>query len=168
MIRLSPAPLLLVTMLSACSAPGGPFPSLQPRAAEAIDPRLPVDRPINDRPVSEGLTSTLAGLVGQARSGQAAFAPAMARAEQLASGAGAAQSESWIAAEEALSAAVAARAPTSLALEAVDGIGGDKLQAQAGMAPADAAALQAAGAEVYGLDRQQQDRIDAVQRRLGR
>ena len=168
MIRTAPAPVLLVLLLGACSAPGGPFPSLQPRAAETIDPRLPVDRPINDRPVGAALASALAGLVGQARDGDAAFSPAMARAEQLASSAGAPQSESWIAAEEALSAAIAARGPTARALAAIDGLGGDKLQAQTGMAPADAAALQAAGSTVGDLDQRQQDRVDAVRRRLGR
>lgn len=164
---LRPLPLLVV-LLAGCSAPGGPFPSLQPRAAEAIDPRLPVDRPMNDRPVGAALASALASLVGQAHVGDAAFGPAMSRAEQLASAAGAPQTESWIAAEEALSAAVAARGPTAKALAAIDGLGGDKLQAQTGMAPADAAALQAAGSEVGNLDQRQQDRIDAVQRRLGR
>ena len=43
--------LLSLVALSACSAPGGPYPSLHPRAGEAIDPRVPVVRPINDRPV---------------------------------------------------------------------------------------------------------------------
>jgi hypothetical protein len=168
MVRSFPALVMIALPLAACSAPGGPFPSLQPRASEAVDPRLPVDRPMNDRPVGAALAASLAGLVGQARSGEAAFAPAMARAEQLASAAGAPQSESWIAAEEALSAAVAARGPTGRALAAIDGVGGERLQAQGGMAPSDAAALQAAASEAGRLDQRQQERIDAVQRRLGR
>ena len=57
-----------------CSAPvrrpGGPYPSLQPRAAEAIDPRVPVERPINDRPITPALAARLAELVSQARAGR--------------------------------------------------------------------------------------------------
>src|SRR5438105_3415168 len=35
-------PILCLLALGACAAPGGPYPSLQPRPAEAIDPRVPV------------------------------------------------------------------------------------------------------------------------------
>src|SRR3954467_4604580 len=91
-----PAAFLSIMALSACSAPGGPYPSLQPRAAEAIDPRIPVVRPVNERPASGGLTAQLWGLVDQARSGNGAFESAASQAERLAAGAGAPQSESWI------------------------------------------------------------------------
>src|ERR1044072_7847899 len=84
-------------------------PSLLPRPAEAIDPRVEVVRPMNDRPVNASLAGQLATLVGQARSGDPAFGPAAAEAQRLAASAGAPQSESWIAAEEALSRAVAAK-----------------------------------------------------------
>src|SRR6478752_4020406 len=71
---LEPAPmrwtlLITIAMLTACTAPGGPYPSLRPRTAEAIDPRVPVDRPMNDRPVAGSLVVHLAALVGQAESG---------------------------------------------------------------------------------------------------
>src|SRR5437764_7984280 len=98
-------PLLPFAIVTACSAPGGPYPSLQPRAAEAIDPRVPVERPANDRPVSAALASRLAELVREAHAGDAAFQSAADQAEHLAAAAGAAQSEAWVAAQEALSAA---------------------------------------------------------------
>ena len=161
------AALIPILMLGACAAPGGPYPSLQPRAAEQVDPRVPVERPINDRPVTPALASRLAELVAAARGGDGAFGPAMDRAEQLASSAGAPQSDSWIAAQEALSAAIGARSPTAQALGDIDALGADRLQGQGGLAPADLAAVQAAGAEVGALDRRQAERIDAVQRRLG-
>jgi hypothetical protein len=83
-------PLVLsVILLSACTAPGGPYPSLQPRAAERIDPRVPVERPLNNRPASAALVARLAALIGAARSGDAAFASAAANAERLAAAAGA-------------------------------------------------------------------------------
>jgi hypothetical protein len=167
MTRAAPALLLLALAMAGCSVPGGPFPSLQPRAAEAIDPRLPVDRPMNARPVDSGLAAKLDSLVGQARSGDAAFMPLMARAEQLAGSAGAVHSEGWIAAEEALTAAIAARGPVSRAMGDVDALGGGRLQSDRGMAPSDFGAMQAAASEIAMLDQREQDRVDAVRRRLG-
>ena len=158
---------LIPLALAACSAPGGPYPSLQPRAAEAIDPRVPVVKPINDRPVAAALASRLSALVDAARSGDAAFDGPAGEAERLAAGAGAPQSESWIAAQEALTAAVAARKPTANALGDIDEIAATALQTQRGIAPNDLAAIQRAAAEVAALDARQAGRIDAVQRRLG-
>lgn len=163
----SPLLLLLTSALAACSAPGGPFPSLQPRAAEAVDPRLPVERPMNPRPVTPALAATLDRLVIDARAGDSAFARDMTAAETLTRVAGPAHSESWIAAEEALTAAIAARGPTARALGDVDALGGERLETQGGIAPADFAAIKAAAAEVGAIDQRQADRVDAVRRRLG-
>ena len=121
----------LTVMLSACSAPGGPYPSLQPRAAEAIDPRVPVERPMNDRPVTAQLSGRLSALVEQARSGNSAFDDAASQAERLASTAAAPQSESWIVAQDALTAAIAARRPTAEALGDIDEIAATALQGRA-------------------------------------
>ena len=159
--------LLSIIALSACSAPGGPYPSLQPRAAEAIDPRVPVVRPMNDRPVDPALARRLAELVGQARSGDAAFRPAAAEAERLADAAGREHDDSWVAAQEALSRAVAARAPTARALGDIDALGADALAEKRGLAPADLAAIKDAAAEAAALDQRQADTIAAIQRRLG-
>jgi hypothetical protein len=157
---------LSVLTLSACAAPGGPYPSLQPRAAEAVDPRVPVVRPLNERPVSALLAARLAALVEQAQSGDAAFDGAMTSAERLAAAAGAAQSETWIAAQEALTAAIAARRPTATALGDIDEIAATSLQTNRGIAPNDLAAIQRAAAEVGTLDRRQAERVDAIQKRL--
>jgi hypothetical protein len=159
--------LLSIVALGACSAPGGPYPSLQPRSAEEIDPRVPVVRPVNDRPVTALLAAKLAVLVDQARSGNAAFDGAAAEAERLAAGAGAPQSEGWIAAQEALTAAIAARKPTATALGDIDALAASVLQAQGGLAPNDLAAIENAQAEVGALDARQAARIDAVQKELG-
>ena len=160
-------PCLVLLTLSACAAPGGPYPSLRPRAAEAIDPRVPVVRPINDRPVTPGLAARLSALVDQAQSGNAAFDAAASAAERLASGAGAPQSESWIAAQEALTAAIAARRPTATAIGDIDEIGATALQTQAGIAPNDLAAIKSAAATVSAIDRRQAERVNAIQKRLG-
>jgi len=160
-------PLLPLAAIAACSAPGGPYPSLQPRPAEAIDPRVPVVRPINERAVTASLAAQLAALVDQARSGTATFDSAAAEAERLAANGGAPQSEGWIAAQEALTAAIAARKPTATALGDIDALAASMLQAQTGLAPNDLAAIKSAQAEVGALDARQAARIDAVQKRLG-
>src|SRR4029079_2852816 len=154
-------------VLTACSAPGGPYPSLPPRAAEAIDPRMPVVRPLNDLLVAGSLVAQLSALVDQARSGNSAFVGAASEAERLAASAGGPQSEGWIAAQEALSAAIAARKPAVTALGDIDGLAAAALQTQGGFAPGDLAAIKSAQAEVGALDASQAARIDAVQKRLG-
>jgi hypothetical protein len=91
----------------------------------------------------------------------------MVEAERLAGAAGARGSESWIAAQQALSAAVAARAPTVRALADIDEASAQALQQQGGIAPNDFAAVEQAAATVAAIDQRQAARIDAVQRRLG-
>lgn len=158
---------LSVLVLSACSAPGGPYPSLQPRAAEAIDPRVPVTRPTNDRAVDAALAARLASLVAQARGGESAFDAAASAAARLASSAGAPRSESWIAAQEALTAAIAARRSTASALSDIDELGAAALQKNGGLAPSDLLAIRHAGAEVAAIDEKQAQMIAQIQRRLG-
>ena len=159
--------LVPMIMLGACSSTGGPYPSLQPRAAEQLDPRLPVVRPMNDRPVTPALAARLGALVADARGASGAFEAAVSAAERLAASAGTPQSEGWTVAQEALSAAVAARRPVSEALAEIDTIGADALQSQGGLAPNDLAAIQDALAAVGELDRDQAARIKAIQQRLG-
>ena len=156
-----------MTLLSGCSSVGGPYPSLQPRAAEQIDPRLPIVRPLNDRPVTPALAERLRGLVTAAQTGQAGFNAAADQAERLAASAGAPQSEAWVAAQEALSAAVAARKPAAAALAEIDALEANALQTQGGIAPNDLAAIQEAAGRVGTIDRKQAERIDAIQSRLG-
>jgi hypothetical protein len=109
----------------------------------------------------------LAEFVAAARSGDASFQPAANHAQRLADVAGPAQSEGWIAAQEALSGAIAARGPTSIALANIDALGANALQTQGGIAPNDLAAIRNAGAEVGAIERRQADTIKAIQRRLG-
>ncbi len=158
---------IIPVAFSGCSSPGGPYPSLQPRAAEAIDPRLQAAAPINDRPVSPALASQLAALVDLARTGDSAFDPAAASAERLVAAAGRAQSESWIVAQQALSAAIAARKPTALAMADIDTLAARALQTQGGIAPNDLKAIDGAADEVLAIANHQTARIAAMQRRLG-
>jgi hypothetical protein len=137
------------------------------RPGEDVDPRIPIVRPMNDRPVSPALASKLAELVAQARTGDAAFETAAAHAERLAGAAGSPQSEGWMVAQEALTAAIAARGPTTMAMAEIDSVGAIALQTQGGIAPNDLAAIKSASAEVAAMDQREADRIKAIQQRLG-
>jgi len=122
---------------------------------------------MNDRPVNASLAARLAALVDQAQSGNAAFEGAASQAERLVAAAGAPQSESWIAAQVALTAAIAAQKPTATALGDIDGIAATALRTQRGIAPNDLEAIKRAQSLVGSLDEQQAERIRAVQRQLG-
>ena len=161
-----PAAILAILAIGGCSTPQGSVPSLAPRSAEAIDPRVPVGGDVVQRPVDAGLAARLAELVGLARQGDSAFAAAASEAQRLASAAGAPQSESWVVAQQAVSAAVAARGPTARALGDIDALAAAALVRRGGIAPADLAAIEAAAAEVGAIDRRQSQSIDALQSRL--
>lgn len=163
------APLMLAMVaLSSCTSPGGPYPSLQPRAAEAIDPRVPVpDPPVATTP-NAALVDQLNGYVGEAQSGDRDFQPLAERARELAGSAGPRESESWIAAQQALSAAIAARAPVAHAVGAIDALGGQRIQAAGGIGPANLAAIDAAAAKVGEIDHRETALIDQIQARLAR
>ena len=160
-------PLLPLLTIAACTAPAVNAPSLAPRAAEAIDPRVPIPEAAPAGPASPALVARLDALVGQARQGDAAFQLAVGEAERLTAAAGEPQSESWVVAQQALSAAVAARAPVTQALGDIDGIGSAELAAKGGVAPGDQAALAAAAAAVGAIDRRQAALIDRLHLRLG-
>ena len=160
-------PLVPLVAMAACTTPAANAPSLAPRAAEAIDPRLPIPDVTPSGPASPALVARLGALIGQARQGDSAFQAAAGEAERLAAAAGDPLSESWVVAQQALSAAVAAREPVTRALGDIDGLGSAELAAKGAVAPADQAALAAAAAAVGEIDRRQAGLIDRLQRRLG-
>ena len=161
---LAPAAMIAV---AGCSSHSGPGPSLSPRSAEAIDPRVPVGGSGVQGPVDQALAARLAELIGVARQGDNAFTVAADEAQRLAASAGARQTESWVLAQQAVSAAVAARGVTTRALGDIDALAAAALARQGGIAPADLAAIEAAAAEVGAIDRRQSRTIDALQARLG-
>lgn len=157
----------LIGSLAACSTPHSAAPSLAPRAAEAIDPRVPVNDPVRSGPVDSKLAAHLAALLDQVQAGDAAFRDAAATAERLAAAAGAPRSESWISAQQALSVAHAARAPTTRALGDIDGLAATALATKGGMSAADLAAIRSAAARAAEVDQSEAARIDALEARLG-
>lgn len=152
-------------LLSGCAAQSG-APSLAPRPAEAIDPRLPVEVDVVEQPVSPALVARLAALVEQARLGDAAFRDAAARAEPLVAAAGPAHGESWVLAQQAISIAQAARAPTTRALGEVDSIAATAIARSGGIPAADLAAIHAAAAGISAMSTAQAAALDALKARL--
>jgi hypothetical protein len=160
-------PLVMLMAVTACAAPTD-APSLAPRPAEAIDPRVPVPEGNLPSTVSPGLRDQLDALLAQAASGDEAFGPLAEHARQLAADAGAKESESWVVAQQALSAAVAARAPVATAVANIDALGGQRIQATGGVGRADLKAIDAAAARVAEIDRQEAALIAEIQARLAR
>jgi hypothetical protein len=159
--------IVAASLIAGCSSANADYELLLPRATERIDPRLPVGQPVNDRPATPALVQRLESLVAQARSGEAGFGAAIAAARVAAQSAGPRESESWIVAQEALSAAVKAREPAATALGAIDSLGAEMLMTQGGLAPADLDAVQRAAETVGAIDRRQAEAIDEIQARLG-
>jgi hypothetical protein len=56
-------------------------PSLYPRPAEAIDPRIPMPNPVLSTTPTPGLVDQLNALVGQAEAGDSGFQPIAAAAD---------------------------------------------------------------------------------------
>jgi hypothetical protein len=161
-------PLLLLLALAGCSRAEIDVPSLAPRPEEAIDPRVPVPEPAIPTTADAGLVDQLDRLVAQAQSGDQAFQPLAERARQLAELAGPKESESWIVAQQALSAAVAARAPVATAVADIQALGARRIQALGGIAAGDLMAIDSAAARAGGIDSREASAIEQIQARLAR
>src|SRR5687767_14996250 len=119
MQRLSP--MIAILLVGACSSAGtGPEPSLAPRAAEAIDPRVPIPATVPSGTSDAALVSRLNELVGAARTGTPQFEARLSNADQLASAAGPATSESWVVAQQALSLLIEQYGVTTRAAAEID------------------------------------------------
>ncbi len=165
-IRISLA-LSAMALAAGCAAPAGNPPSLAPRAAEAIDPRVPIPGEVVVGPADANLSAHLAALVDQAQAGDSAFEGAAAEAERLAQAAGSSQSESWVVAQQALSVAQSVRAPTTRALGDIDALAATALERQGGLPPGNLAAIRTAASTVSAIDNRQSARIEAIESRLG-
>ena len=161
-------PILAVSLLAGCSSTPVAAPSLAPRPAESIDPRVPVPELAIPTSPTGGLVQQLERLVAQAQSGDAAFRPLADRARELAASAGPKESESWVVAQQALSAAVAARAPVASAVGDIDALGAQRIQKLGGIGLADLNAIDAAAAKVAEIDSREAAALDGIQRLLSR
>jgi len=162
-------PLLAIPLIGACSTAGtGPEPSLAPRAAEAIDPRVPVPDKVPSGPVDAALAGKLNELVKQARAGVPLFEARRANADRLAAAAGPAASESWVAAEQALSLLVEQFGVTTNVAAEVDALASTRLDSKRWIRPADQQAIAAAAAEVAAISEPQAAAIGRLRDQLAR
>ena len=137
-------------------------PSLARRAAESIDPRVPVIAEVASGPVDAALAARLGKLVADGHEGARSFDAQLGQTEALAKAAGPAQSEGWIVAQEALSALEGARAKTTAALADVDAIAAGRIKSGAGLGAADLAAIDAASSELRAIADRQSETIDRI------
>lgn len=162
-------PIAALATLAACSVPKtGPEPSLAPRPAEAIDPRVPIPGDIPIGQADPALVSRLNELVSQVRAGAPAFDARLEEASRLATGAGPVASESWVTAQSAVSLLVEQYGVTTRAAADIDALASERLQRQKWIAPADQAAIAAAQTEVQSISSRQADAIDRVKDQLAR
>ena len=160
------ASLLIVVAACQTPVPRGE-PSLAPRSAEGIDPRLPVEAAIDSRPADGAMLRRIAALIDEARDSAAAFAQAVPGARSAAAAAGPAQSESWIAAQLALSELERTRGPFTRAFAELDEMRSASAR-NAAASPADVAALEAAAAELHALAERQVEALDSIRSAIAR
>ena len=158
-----------VLVLPACeTATAQGEPSLARRPAESIDPRLPVDVAVDARPVDPALAARLQTLMADARTSAAAFASAEPAARAKASAAGQPESESWIAAQAALSELDRLRAPFARAIADLDELRANSARSGDRASPADIAALEAAAAQLLNISERQSASLDSIRTQIAR
>jgi hypothetical protein len=165
-LRLLPVPVAAL-LLASCAA-SGPFPSL---AVRDVEREFAVETPPVPAPIIPSDPATAARidqLVAAAQGGDADFRKALAAAQPLAARAGAAGSESWVAAEQAASRVQAARSRTVDALADLDAIAIRLAAARPPASQADIAAAAAAAETVQALSNRHQEALDALRARLSR
>ena len=163
------AHLVAATLVAACSTPNaGREPSLAHRAAEAIDPRVPIPSDISPGAVDAALAAQLAELVRQAQAGTSQFNVRLAEADRLAAAAGPMASESWIAAQQALSRLIEQYGVTTQVAANIDAIGAGKLERQRWISPADQQTIANAAGEVAAISDVQSGAIDRLKAQLDR
>ena len=158
----------LMLLASACSTGASVEPSLAPRAAEAIDPRVPIPDNVAQGSLDAGLGERLSALVGAVRAAMPAFDAREAEASRLASAAGPVASESWIAAQQALSRLVEQYGVTTQAAADIDQLGSSRLEGQRWIEPADREAIASAAADVASISQSQATKISRLTHQLER
>lgn len=160
------ASLLALGSLGACSKSTLDPPSLAPRAAEKIDPRIPVKHPIVKRGANLTLAGKLAELLNEAEQGDAAYRAALGPTQRAVGAAGKGRGETWITAQQEISALQSARAKTTRAAAAIDALAGDAVKADSGIDADELDAIQRAAAEADAMAARQASEIAALSARL--
>lgn len=161
-------PLTPILALCACGTTSLTEPSLAPRAAENIDPRVPIPNDIPVGTVDPALSAQLAVLVASARNAIPQFDRQAAEARTLAAQAGPMASESWVAAQQSLSRLVEQHGITARAAGDVDKLAADRLQTNKWLSPADQAEIRQAQDSIAAIAGPQLAEIDRLRDQLAR
>ena len=173
-------PTIAAAALVAGCAAQGPFPSLAPRAVEqelsgaplppcieggqAAEP-APATEPVPAPTVADpALVARIDQLLAAARQGDSAFIEAIAAADRAIAKAGDAGSETWIAAQIAVSEAEMARTPTATALAELTALALEETAERDN--PLDQQAVDQATEEVRSLADRQTGRLEALKASL--
>lgn len=136
----------------------GDYPSLRPRAFEGTGAGVPLPPPPPAAPPSAQTLARVAALVDRAEAGNEKFSAELVRARPVIARAGAADSETWITAQEQLSALDASRAEALAASAELDALN---------LAGVDAAGLRFAEADFAAI-RAGADQVGALLQAQGR
>jgi hypothetical protein len=155
----------LAPLLLAACAGNSTGPSLAKRPIESRSLEEPVREAVAPAPADAALRALIDEQLDRARRSQSAFAALLPRVQSAAADAGSEGSESWIAAQQVLSALEGARAGTTGALGRLDALIAERVLAgeDAGLAE-----LQAAQREVAALADQQRDIFESLRSRVSR
>ena len=154
------APLLLAACTSEAVGP-----SLAKRPIESRDMSEPVRQVAPPAPADAPTRAQIAALVERAQAGQRAFEALLPRVASAASAAGAEGSESWIAAQQLLSALENERAGSTQALSELDALVAARLNSGSDTGVTE---LQAADAQISALVAAQQQELDRLRARISR
>jgi len=155
--------LVLAPLLLAACAGGTVGPSLAKRPIESRSFEEPVREAAPLPPAGPDLRSQIDGFVNRARAGQRAFADLLPRVRRAAASAGIQGSESWISAQQLISALEGTRDASVGALTRLDAMLAERVLArnEAGLAE-----LQAAQREIADIVAAQQQNLDQVRARV--
>lgn len=157
--------LIAPLLLAGCANSADVGPSLARRPIESRNLSEPIREATPPVAAEAPLRSEIADLLIRARTGERDFNALLPRAEAAASASGSEGSESWITAQQLVSALEGAREATTGALGRLDALLAQQVLAQneAGLAE-----LQSAQQEVAALAETQQARIDSLQAQINR
>ena len=146
----------------------GPEPSLAPRAAESIDPRVPIPDAVPAGPVDPALAQRIDVLLAEVRGSEAAFAVREAEAARLATSAGPVSSESWVVAQQSVSRLVEQFGVTTRVAADIDALASARLYSNRGISPGDQQAISAASSAVAAISEPQAASIARIRETLAR
>ena len=150
--------------LGACTSTAPRTDRLAPRAAESIDPRTPIPSVEPGGPADPALVARLEAIKAPALASLGQFDQLAMMARSAAAGAGPRQSESWITAQVAVSALIAAGAPVTKALGEIDALGGERIGR---LTAPDRKAIEAAAADLTAIEQRQAATISQLSARIG-